>query len=212
MNKQRLVLVAAAFLVYASSSLGTSVRPPQPDELIGGADWVATGVVTAVRCEWRENAAGRHIFTIVTFKPQDRWIGPPIDEVELVFLGGELDGRGLQVAGQPQFEVGMQQLLFVANNGTQLCPVVRMGYGRFHLQPDESNRKLVRVFRQDLSPLYALEDVAQSLQEGPANETNLAASVSKKDWNGLNLTQLRQLVVDRATSLGRQDVVVAQTH
>lgn len=205
-----LIIVVLGFLLSAIFSFGTTVVPPEPDELIGRADWIATGVVTSVRCEWRENSAGRQIFTIVTFKLLDRWVGLPSDSVDLVFLGGEIDGRGTHVAGQPEFEVGMQQLLFIANNGRQLCPVVRMGYGRFHLERDQTDPKALRVARDDHSPLTGLDQVAHPFRDS-AHEENVTSSSGVTDRRGLSVTLFRELVTTRARALGRKDVHTVTT-
>ena len=62
---------------------------------------------------------------------------PPGKTMILRFIGGS-DGRGgiLNVNGVPMFEAGEINLLFIAGNGNEKCPLVNCEWGRFRVLKD----------------------------------------------------------------------------
>lgn len=200
----RLVCTILVGLASVFPSLfATTVQPPKPNELINGAEWIATGRVTNIHSEWRNNSAGRHLYTIVEFQLEDRWVGSPDNTVQLVFLGGEKDGKRLDIVGQPKFDIGDTELLFVAKNGKQLCPIVRMGYGRFSLSGNS------RLLREDHSRLISFEQVSTPLHGGHDLAVKAPERNTSSETDGLTLGQFRQIVTSRALTLGRKDVHLA---
>lgn len=74
-------------------------------------------------------------YTFVTFAVTNTLQGAASgNAVTLRFIGGS-DGRGgfVDVEGVPKFEVGDQDILFVANNGSSGCALVMCEFGRFRV-------------------------------------------------------------------------------
>jgi hypothetical protein len=121
-----LFLIVLAPIVHA-----TIVRPPEFDQLVLLSDCVVRGTVTDVRSEWRGDGENRAIHTIVSVRVAECLVGDATDTIELVLLGGEIDGESLIVTGQPRFQIGDEDILFIKGNGVRMCPVLAMVYGRY---------------------------------------------------------------------------------
>jgi hypothetical protein len=78
-------------------------------------------------------------YTFVTFAIQSTLQGSAPASLTLRFVGGT-DGRGgfVGVEGVPAFEVGDQDILFIANNGMASgCPLVMCEFGRFRVSGNQ---------------------------------------------------------------------------
>ncbi|MEX1024713.1 MAG: hypothetical protein WD226_06500 [Planctomycetota bacterium] len=73
--------------------------------------------------------------TFVTYRVDDLVRGTAGPVVTLRFIGGldEASGRVLHASRVPEFELGDRDLLFVAGNGTTICPLVDQVEGRFRI-------------------------------------------------------------------------------
>ena len=200
----------AVLLAVQSSVSATSIQPPQLDELVSQSEWVAVGVVTATRSEWRENHTGRSIYTVITFVLEDMIVGEAAPELELVFLGGEVGDDRVVVVGQPRFAVGDRELLFVANAEARVSPVSRMGYGRFRVLREQAGDHTLRMYREDYSPLADISDIARELGHLPAEPENSRKPHRRvarpNNPAALSLAQFRKIIVQTAYATGRSDV------
>jgi hypothetical protein len=109
------------------------------EDLLTRSQLIFQGVVTAIEFRNSDPAldGGRKLpHTFVTFavertlksRPQDG------DRVTLRFVGGpDGEGRTLEVSGVPDFSIGDREILFVAGNGTSLCPLVGWEQGRLRV-------------------------------------------------------------------------------
>ncbi|NVB39208.1 hypothetical protein G6O69_15300 [Pseudenhygromyxa sp. WMMC2535] len=80
-------------------------------------------------------------FTVVTWEIEDELKGLDGEpEYAARFLGGPLtDGKVLQIAEIPTFELGDRDLIFAAGNGERGCPLVEGAKGRVQLlEPGET--------------------------------------------------------------------------
>jgi hypothetical protein len=154
------------------------VAPSFP-ELVAEADTIVRARVVAVRAAWAESPQGRVIKTFVTFATQEALKGGVAAEFTLDFLGGELDGQGMRIAGMPRFEVGRTELLFVTGNGVQFCPLVGLMHGRYRIQIDAGSGREY-VARNDGVPLTSEHDVQlpQGLNPLEARTKPVAAALS----------------------------------
>src|SRR5215207_11195448 len=100
-----LLLLALAALPAARA---TSVVPPNFAELVGEADAIYRGRVTAVqpRRVERPDGNGSVIKTFVTFAVERVLKGADQKEVTLEFLGGTVGDDSMTVSGMPKFNVG----------------------------------------------------------------------------------------------------------
>ena len=162
-------VVALTTMLLVTAARGTVVIPPTLDLLTAKADCVVHGTVSAVRSEWRGEGDTRRIVTVVTFAVADVIAGSAGPELQLEFLGGEIDGERLAVDGQPRFTPGDEEVLFVADIGHTICPVVAMSYGRYLVIRDPDGQPVVA--RDSGVPLTSLAEIAQPLAAGSPAET-----------------------------------------
>jgi len=162
----RLVRACLLALFAVGSVRATSVVAPTFSELVNEAEVIVRARVKSVRCAWVDLPQGRVIKTYVTLAVQKRLKGDPGAELTLQFLGGELDGQRFSIAGMPQFVEGRTEIVFVAGNGVQFCPLVAMMHGRYRVLTDEAAGRDY-IARDDGVPL-ANEQEVKLPQEGGA--------------------------------------------
>lgn len=157
-----------SLLVALSAPLlhATSVVPPNFTELVDEADAIYRGRVTAVEARRVERPDGGSVIkTFVTVAVQRVIKGPEVQETTLEFLGGTLGDETLEVGGMPHFTVGDRGIVFVQNNGTQFCPLVRMMHGRYRIERQEATGADY-VARDNGAPLKHVDEVALPMTDG----------------------------------------------
>ncbi len=164
MKLLRCLALGLLLLAGAATSRALTVLTRDFDQLVARADTVFKGVVTAKTARWVGEGEKRHINTFVTFRVEETYKGESVPEQTLKFLGGELDGVGMEVPDMPQFEVGQDAVLFVVNNGTQFCPLVGVAQGRFHVVKDTATGR-DRIFTDDHFPVVNTAEIGK-LDEG----------------------------------------------
>jgi hypothetical protein len=183
-------VVFVCLLALPSPALrATTVIPPTFDQLVGDADAIFEGTVTAMHSEWTGEGADRHIVTYVTFKVEDAIKGELGGEYTIRMFGGTVDGHTMEVTDAPRFKVDDRDILFVTHNGTQFIPLVGIMHGRFHVQPDPNgaNEKIAK----DNGATVA--DVAKLGRDEHAAVTGTA--MSKADFKAA----IRQKIAEKAT-------------
>lgn len=169
MNPVRLALACAmAFSCLLGTSRATTVIPPTLDELVERSASVIRTRVLETRCEWRGTGDNRHIVTVVTFAVDESIVGAAQDSVALEFLGGEIDGERMFVAGQPRFAPGHEDILFVSRQTKTISPLVRMMFGRYLVAEHEDGREFIA--RANGAPLLATDQVSAPLENPPEDE------------------------------------------
>jgi hypothetical protein len=170
--------LSAGALLLAATVVGRcmSVIPPTFDQLVTASDLIVRGVVTDVHSVTVDTPRGQVIRTLVTFHIEKTLKGSAGADVTLSFLGGTVGHRTLTVHGMPKFDVGAREIVFVANNGHAMCPVLAAGHGRYHVRHDAAvNRDF--VIRDNGDPLHSTDDIAAPL-EGPSPARALSQSDS----------------------------------
>ncbi len=137
-----------------------TVVPRTFDELIARADTVFKGAVVAKTSLWIGTGETRHIATRVTFHVDETYKGAAAPEQTLEFVGGTVGDATLEIPGVPRFEVGQAAVLFVVGNGTQFCPLVGIGQGRFHVVADQATSR-ERIFTDDGLPVARTADLGR---------------------------------------------------
>ncbi|MSU68803.1 MAG: hypothetical protein CK548_01315 [Opitutia bacterium] len=156
-----------------------SVIAPTFPQLVAASDTIARGTVTAIRSEEFDSAQGRGVRTLVTLRLERILKGTPAETITLTLLGGTVGKRTLRVVGLPTFIVGQRQIIFFANNGTVLCPLVAAGHGRYHVLTDPATQRDY-VTRDNLAPLSSTDEIALPLAT-PAVATITARLTSPAD-------------------------------
>lgn len=129
-------IALAAFLSLCGFTRATTVIQPTFEQLVDDASQVLVVEALASECHWRTNAKGALIFTTVQFRAEEVLKGKSDAQLELSFLGGTIGTDTLDVHGVPRFTQGSRYILFVSSNRTEVCPLVGMFHGKFHLQKD----------------------------------------------------------------------------
>ena len=175
----RLPLFLALALLLAPAAHALSVIAPTFPQLVAASDTIARGTVTAIRSEEFDSPQGRGVRTLVTFRLERTLKGAPAETATLTFLGGTVGQRTLRVVGLPTFTIGQRQIIFFANNGTVLCPLVAAGHGRYHVLTDPATQRDY-VTRDNLAPLSSTAEIALPLAT-PAVATLTARLTSPAD-------------------------------
>jgi hypothetical protein len=160
MKPFRLLLLVSVLAFTIATTRATTVIPPTFDQLVGDAEMIFEGTVSAMHSEWAGQGSERHIVTFVTFKIQDAIKGAPGPETTLRMFGGTIDGQTIEVADAPRFKVGDRDILFVEHNGTQFIPLVGIMHGRFHVQTDGTGLNEI-IAKDNGAPLAQVAKLGQ---------------------------------------------------
>ena len=193
--------LAGLLFAFVATLNATSVRPPQFAELVERANWVVRAETIRVRSEPRQSASAKWIVTVVTMRVLRAVVGAAPETIELEFLGGTIGDESLRVSDQPQFQPGDRDILFVENNGRQICPLVAMMYGRYPLVQDPLDRSSDIVLRSNGEVLQSVTDVARTL-----HGTENAAHAMATPVTRMSATEFEARIRETAGTLGRKDV------
>ena len=122
----------AALLVLTPASAMVVVKRDFP-ELVGRAEQVVVGTASAINEE--QDAAGAP-FTLVTFSDLTVLKGDVGSTLTLRFYGGHAGDVVVGIPDMPTFTLGERDVLFVAGNGSVVCPLVGVWQGRFYVHFD----------------------------------------------------------------------------
>lgn len=159
----RHVITGCAALAFGAVAQAVTVRPPSFTELVGSADIIVKGNVTALEYSVRTVDGKPVPFTHVTLSVNETLKGPASPRLVLHLLGGTVGGRTVRVGGAPALAVGDRGFFFVQNNGTQFFPLVRVGHGLYRTMWDDFT-KTERVLRADYEPLRSVAEVSAALE------------------------------------------------
>ncbi len=198
----RVALTLATLLGCSVRSTATTIIPPTLDELVERSDTVVRTHATATRCEWRGEGEERRIVTIVSFAVDETIVGATVPVIELEFLGGEIEGERMIVAGQTRFAPGHEDILFVSRERGAISPLVRMTYGRYLVaERDDGSRLMARA---DGTPLLALDQISAPLGRPPTGEA-LAMALAADSFTP---DEFADVIRESARRQGRTDVSV----
>lgn len=128
----RRLWAAVALLLACTAAQATTLTPIDAAGLVDGAELIFTGV--AVDRQVATSRDGRYPYTFITFQVEEVMKGAVEDELlTLRFEGGEIGDEYIQVHGIPTFERYGRYLLFVADNGEAISPVVGWEQGKLEL-------------------------------------------------------------------------------
>lgn len=173
------LIVLTSFAALLSPALrATSVVAPTFPELVAESQVIARVEITAIKPAWVETSQGRVIKTLVTVRVLRTLKGPAAaTELTLTFLGGELEGESMRIAGTPTFTVGQSEILFISDTrGLQFSPLVGFMHGRYRVLTDPATARRY-VARDDRAPLESENDV--QLPQAAASPANRLKSVAR---------------------------------
>jgi hypothetical protein len=108
--------------------------------LTARAETIFVGTVSDIQVQLAVDT----IYTYVTFSDLRVVKGShPGGAVQVRFLGGNVGGESVHVFGMPRFVLGETNLVFLAGNLHDACPIVGWGQGRFKVRWDPASRQEV---------------------------------------------------------------------
>ena len=153
-----------------TSARATTIIAPTFSELVAKSETVVLGDVAAITSELVTRGNERAIFTRVTLTVRDAVLGTSPTLLTLEFLGGTVGELTMDVDGIPSFTVGRTEILFVQNNGRQICPLVGMAHGRYKIERDPVTG-IEAVKRDNGAALTNVAQVTLPLTRGSLNDT-----------------------------------------
>ncbi len=126
-------LLACLVLLGAAPAAASIARALSVEELAERADAVVLGTVTGQAAHWTRDH--KQIFTWVAVHVEARWVdqvGAP-DTLTVLRPGGELDGLGQDIPGEPRFQVGERVVLFLQRRN-HVYRVLGLSQGLFRVE------------------------------------------------------------------------------
>jgi hypothetical protein len=164
------LLTLSLSLLIIPHAVATTVIAPTFTELVAQSESVLWGEVTAINSELVTQGNSRAIFTRVTVTVREQIIGTNPTTVTLEFLGGTVGELTMVVDGMPRFAVGQNDILFVQNNGRQICPLVGMAHGRYSIVRDPLTGT-DQITRDNGATLTNVAQVSHPLTKGTLTDT-----------------------------------------
>lgn len=164
---------AAAALIIISSGLGiaraTTYAPLTFNDLVAKADVIFVGDVVDVRPYVQRTREGSIIRTRVTFRVADPIYGTTSIVEVFDFLGGEINGVGMAVAGMPRFAAGDHRVVF-AHRDRSINPIVGFRQGLLDIERDANG--VERVLTLDGVPFIGPETLGTDGRRTGATRAN----------------------------------------
>ena len=157
MKQARCIAVRALpwslLLLCAANTKAMVVVKRDFPELVARAEQIVVGTVSGIRHERDESGTP---ITLVTLSDLTVLKGDVGATFTVRFSGGPADGVEVHVADMPRFAIGERDVLFVAGNGRDICPLVGVWQGRFRARFDPV-RGPDMVEHSDGSPVTQLD-------------------------------------------------------
>ena len=117
--------------------MATIMLPLSLEKLTNESDMVVLGNCTGKNVVDQ----GGKIYTEYTIQVNETLKGAALKEVKVRQLGGEINGRGLYVAGVAKFTPAEEVMVFLTKDSNGLRDVVGWAQGKFHIYYDDQTKK-----------------------------------------------------------------------
>ena len=159
-DRMRLWLPCLLAVWLASVSVeATSYLPVTFGDLVKQADVIFVGDVVDVHSFAMRVRSNTVIKTRVTFRVSDPVYGTTSLVEVFDFLGGEVGGVGMAVAGMPKFAIGDRRVVF-AHRDSSINPIVGFTQGLLQVRRDASG--VDHVFTLEGTPLVRTESMGSA--------------------------------------------------
>jgi len=180
LQPHRIILIA--FLLFcAQASFATAVRQRDFPELVSRAEQIVIGTVLEVRDDKDTEGIARTLVTVGDLTVLKGTVSG--DELVLDFAGGASGRYASRILDVPIFRTGERAVLFVAQNGRAVCPLVGIWQGRFRVQFDAA-RGVETVSADNEHPLIGIE------------ERRLKFSQRSNQQKAITLDRFREMIAD----------------
>ena len=150
-------------------------------ELVARADRIVIGTVTDIHEQLDASGAPA---TLVTFGDLTVLKGDSGATLTLSFYGGHAGDVVVRIPDMPTFTVGERDVLFVADNGGTVCPLVGVWQGRFYVRFD-------RTVGADI-----VEDSTHNPVLGLSGRELVRVPAAVMGETPMTLARFRELIVD----------------
>lgn len=131
----RFALVSLALIsTLVSIAHASQIVYMTPRQMATRADLVVSGTVSTVRSFWNEKHT--KIFTTIVVSVGETYKGTPTPTVEMLQLGGTVDGVKVTVDGALQWKSGEEVLLFLEPYTQGARQVTGLSQGKFRIERD----------------------------------------------------------------------------
>ncbi|MFQ5664933.1 MAG: hypothetical protein ACE5I7_00725 [Candidatus Binatia bacterium] len=141
-------------------------------ELVARAEQIVVGTVSKITHETDEVGAP---WTAVTLSDLYVLKGDAGAVLTLRFYGGATGDVAVHIPDMPSFTVGERDVLFVAGTGRDICPLVGIFQGRFHVRFDRERRRDI-VEASDGAPV--LGRAGRELRRGSVGQDGAATPLT----------------------------------
>jgi hypothetical protein len=181
----RLAALALILLIVPPRANAMAAVKRDFPQLVARAEQIVVGTVTNIGHETDPSGAP---WTLVTFSDLQALKGEAGPTLTLRFYGGPAGGVAVHIPDMPTFAVGERDVLFVAGNGHDVCPLVGLWQGRFRVRVDAARRTEV------------VDDGRGNAVTGLAGTELVRSPLSDRAAApALTLAEFRQLVADELT-------------
>ena len=136
-----MALICLMVVAGATNLSATTYVVPEDRELVAKADVVTTGFMVSSRA--RKGSRGR-IETVYRVQVGDVLKGSlAASGIDVVQLGGQMDGKALVVSGAPLFVKGRRALLFLSRTAAGEWTILDLGLGLFNTIVDRKGRSIL---------------------------------------------------------------------
>ena len=172
-----------ALLIGASSSWATLVPRMSFEEVVARSQSIVHGTVVRTWSDWDEDRTA--IWTHYEIKVSASLKGEDGDTVVVSEPGGSVDGKHMQIAGTPKYEMGEEVMLFAAPTPIGYLRTCGWGQGKFKVSAsgDAPSGKAVR------SSLAGVQ-----LVEGRSRKGIARAQTPLLSFQGMDLDQFKERV------------------
>jgi hypothetical protein len=154
-------------------------------ELVARAEQIVVGTVAAIREELDASGAP---FTLVTFSDLSVLKGEAGATLTVRLYGGTAGDVTVRIPDMPTFVLGERDVLFVAGNGSSVCPLVGVWQGRYYVRFDPAVGTDI-VEDSNHQPLFGVAQ--RELLRAPA-----ASAASAGGTTPMTLDAFRQSIAD----------------
>jgi hypothetical protein len=162
---RRLVTLLIAVLVTRGAAFGTTVLKLSFEELVRKSGRIILGRCLSTESRW--NQGNTLIYTYSRFAVSDNFKGQANGFVDVVTMGGVVDGITQTISGMPQFEVNEEVVLFLEPSKRNLWQPVGLSQGKFRIEKNSQTGDKEAVLSLSGLRLYGTPSGNTSTQDHP---------------------------------------------
>jgi hypothetical protein len=162
---RRLATLLIAVLVTRGAAFGTTVLKLSFEELVRKSGRIILGRCLSTESRW--NQGNTLIYTYSRFAVSENFKGQANGFVDVVTVGGVVDGITQTISGMPHFEVNEEVVLFLEPSKRDLWQPVGLSQGKFRIEKNSQTGDKEAVLSLSGLRLYGTPSGNTSIQDHP---------------------------------------------